>query len=250
MRRVAVAVPASAAEEARAAMLALFPEGVEERELAGELELAAYTDDAGEERVRVAFGRVQATAVDPGWEERWRDFHRPARVGPLWVGPPWEKPDARALAVVVEPGRAFGTGAHPTTRLALELLLGCPLGSVVDLGCGSGVLALAAARLGFAPVAALDSDPDAVEVARANAAANGVTIDVLVADALADPLPSATVALANIDLPTVERIAARLDAETLVASGYLARDDPLLPGWRRGERRTADGWAADRFERR
>jgi ribosomal protein L11 methyltransferase len=231
-------------------MLALFPEGVEERERAGEIELAAYTDEAGEGRVRAAFGNVHTTAVESGWEERWREFHRPVRVGPLWIGPPWAEPDARALAVVIEPGRAFGTGAHPTTRLMLELLLACRRGSVLDLGCGSGVLAVAAARLGFAPVVALDSDPVAAAVAGANAAANGVTLDVRVADVLVEPLPSATVALANIELAAVEQIAARVDSDTLLASGYLARDHPTVPGWRRGERCTADGWAADRFERR
>ena len=69
-----------------------------------------------------AFGGAARADVEEGWEDRWREFHRPVRVGPLWVGPPWEEPAADALAVVIDPGRAFGTGAHPTTRLCLELL--------------------------------------------------------------------------------------------------------------------------------
>ena len=243
-------MPASGAEEARAALLALFPEGVEERERADALELAAYTDAEGEERVRAAFGSVRTSTVEPGWEERWRAFHRPVRVGPLWIGPPWARPDGASTPVVIEPGRAFGTGAHPTTRLALELLLACPRGSLVDLGCGSGVLAVAAARLGFAPVVALDADPVAVEVARANAALNGATIELRVGDVAAQPLPRATVALANIDLVTVARIAPRLASEAFVASGYLARERPDLRGWRHVARLTAAGWAADRFARR
>ena len=86
-------------------------------------------------------------------------------MGPLWIGPPWESAPADALAVVIDPGRAFGTGAHATTRLCLELLLDAPRGSVLDVGCGSGVLAIAAARLGFGPVAAVDVDEIAVDAA-------------------------------------------------------------------------------------
>jgi ribosomal protein L11 methyltransferase len=231
-------------------MLSLFPEGFEETDRGDGIELAAYTDEAGEERARLAFGDVRSSPVPPGWNERWRAFHRPLRVGPLWMGPPWVRPDPDALAVVVEPGRAFGTGAHPTTRLTLELLLACPRGSAADLGCGSGVLAVAAARLGFRPVVALDADPVAVDVARTNAAANGVAIDARVADALTDELPAVGLALANIERGVVERIGERLDAATFVASGYLAHEAPELPRWRHAERRTAEGWAADRFERR
>jgi ribosomal protein L11 methyltransferase len=151
--------------------------------------------------------------------------------------------------VTIDPGRAFGTGAHPTTRLSLELLLECEPGSLVDLGCGSGVLAVAAAKLGFAPVAALDSDDAAVEAARANAAANRATVVVRRADVVVDPIPAADVAVANIALPVVERVAERVGAPLLVASGYLAHEAPDLPGWERRGRREADGWAADLFGR-
>src|SRR5947207_2398002 len=81
--------------------------------------------------------------------------------------------------VVIDPGQAFGTGGHATTRLCLELLLTLePGGAVVDVGCGSGVLAISAAKLGWSPLTALDHDPAAVEAARANAAVNGVALDV------------------------------------------------------------------------
>jgi ribosomal protein L11 methyltransferase len=238
-------VPAERAEEARAAMLALFPEGFEEREGPGRIELAAYTDAAGEERARSAFGSVTATDVDDGWAHRWREFHHAMRVGPLWVGPPWEAPAEGALAVVVDPGRAFGTGAHPTTRLCLELLAGLEPAGLLDVGCGSGVLAIAGARLGFAPVVAVDVEPDAVEATRRNAAANGVDVDARRADALADLLPAAETVTANVDLAVVEALAPRLACRHLVASGYLVADEPTLPGFERIERREADGWAAD-----
>ena len=86
-------------------------------------------------------------------------------------------------AVVIDPGRAFGTGAHATTRLCVELLARIPRGSLLDVGCGSGVLSIAAARLGYGPVSAVDDDPVAVEVTRANAAVNGVAVDARVLDA-------------------------------------------------------------------
>jgi ribosomal protein L11 methyltransferase len=151
--------------------------------------------------------------------------------------------------VVVDPGRAFGTGGHPTTRLCLELLLELERGSLLDVGCGSGVVAIAAARLGFDPIVALDHDPAALEATQRNAAANGVLLELRLADALADPLPAADVAVANVSGEIVRRLARGLDAAAVVASGYLERDEPELPGFRRQQRRTAGGWAADLFRR-
>jgi ribosomal protein L11 methyltransferase len=230
-------------------MLSLFPEGFEEAERRDGLELAAYTDGAGCERMRGAFGQAASVPVEHDWADRWREFHRPVRAGPFWVGPPWEQPRANELAVVVDPGRAFGTGAHPTTRLCLELIAEAESGSLLDIGCGSGVLAIAAAKLGFAPTIAVDSDPAAIEATRTNAERNAVSLDLRQLDALADPLPATDVAVANLTLRGVEALAPRLSAKRLIASGYLESDNPALTAFKRRERRAADGWAADVFER-
>ena len=242
-------VRAAEAEYARALMLELFPEGFEEHDGTGGVELIAYTDAGGEERLWSAFGGARSSDVEEGWEDRWRAFHRPVRIGPLWVGPPWEEPDAGAVAIVIDPGRAFGTGSHATTRLCLELLLGEPGGSLLDIGCGSGVLSIAAAKIGYAPVLALDNDPLAVEATVANAAANDVEIESRLADATADELPAADTAVLNVALEIDLVIAPRLSAERAITSGYLVSETPDLPGYRRVERRESDGWAADLHSR-
>jgi ribosomal protein L11 methyltransferase len=232
-------------------LLELVPEGFEEIDRGLEVELVAYVDAGRHELLRRVFSDAEASDVPPGYADAWRAFHRPLRVGPLWVGPPWEVPEPEAIAVVIDPGQAFGTGAHATTRLCLELLLERPPGSVVDLGCGSGVLAIAAARLGHDPVVALDSDEAAVAATRGNAAANRAEIDVRCADVLVDPLPTASLALANLELRSVETVAQRVRAGALVVSGILDRDHPVLGGrWCLSERHELDGWAAELHERR
>jgi ribosomal protein L11 methyltransferase len=226
-------------------MLELHPEGFEEEEGA----LVAYTDGAGEERLRSAFEEVSAESVEPGWGDRWREFHQPISIGRLWVGPPWEQPPPEVVGVTVDPGRAFGTGSHPTTGLCLAFLLDLEQGSLLDIGCGSGVLAVAAAKLGFDPVTAIDREPAALEAARRNAETNGVEIDVWSADVLGAELPPTDVALANIDLASVEAVSARLEARVLVTAGYFHNRRPDLPRFAHRERRIDGGWAADLFER-
>ncbi len=228
-------------------MLELFPEGFEEIDHSDGIELVAYTDSAGEERLWHAFGGARAEDVAADWRDRWKSFHTPARVGPLWIGPPWHDPPGDATAVVIDPGRAFGTGAHPTTQLCVELLLGLEPGSALDLGCGSGVLAIVAAKLGFAPVLAFDADANAVEATLVNTQANRVGVEVLHADALTEALPATDVALANITRPALEVIGPRLRSEQLVSSGYLPTDPHELPPYRHVRRITRDGWAADLY---
>jgi ribosomal protein L11 methyltransferase len=149
--------------------------------------------------------------------------------------------------VVIDPGLAFGTGAHPTTRLCLELVAGQPRGKLLDVGCGSGVLSIAAVLLGFDPVIAIDNDPIAVEVARANAAVNGVVLDVRLSNGITEPLPPTDIAVANVLLGPVTDILARLDARVAVTSGYLATEQPQVDGWQPRTRLELDGWAADVF---
>jgi len=232
-------------EEARAQFIELHPEGFEE----ADGEIAVYTDAAGEERLRAMFAEVSASSVEPGWEERWREFHRPIWIGPLWIGPSWEEPPAGVITVVVDPGRAFGTGSHPTTRLTLGFLVELELGSVVDIGCGSGVLSVAAAKLGFEPVIALDREQASIEAAERNADANGVTIDVRLLDVVTEDLPSADLGLANINLASVEALASRLEVTRLVTAGYFHSRMPNMQGYVHRERRIDGGWAADLFQR-
>ena len=250
MRRLAVRVPADRAEVAHARLAALAPAGWEERELTGGLELVVYGDEALAATLAVHFGAVFASEVEPGWQERWREFHRPVRVGRLWVGPPWETPPSGLTALVIEPAQAFGTGGHATTRLCLELLEGPDRGSVLDVGCGSGVLAIAAAKLGFAPVVAVDVDPQAVEATERNGADNGVVLDVRHADLRDAELPEADLALANITVDAVEELSGKLHSPRLITSGYLVFDEPSLEGYEVERRLEEAGWAADLHVRR
>ena len=229
-------------------MLELFPEGFEEIEAADGIELVAYTDPGGEERLWHSFGGVRAEDVAADWRDRWKSFHQPVVVGPLWIGPPWEDPPSDGTSVVIEPGRAFGTGAHPTTQLCIELLLALEPGSLVDIGCGSGVLSVVAAKLGFAPVLAFDSDAPAVAATRANAEANSVEVTAAIGDVFTVELPQTDVALANITRPTLEALAPRLRARRVVGSGYLPTDETALDGFRHVRRITRDSWAADLYE--
>jgi ribosomal protein L11 methyltransferase len=152
---------------------------------------------------------------------------------------------------VIDPGRAFGTGAHATTLLCLELLARQRPGPLLDLGCGSGVLALAAARLGHAPVLACDDDPDAVEVARENAARNNCDIQVWQCDALYDELPKGVdLWLANLQLAPLEELGWRPDLPPrLIVSGLLEGESFEPPGYRIAERRVLEGWEGLLLER-
>jgi ribosomal protein L11 methyltransferase len=241
-------VPLAEVEQLRARFLELAPEGFEERDVDDAVELTAFGDAAA--RVVAAFPHARTGEVAAGWEERWREFHRPVRIGSLWIGPPWSPVPPDAVAVVIDPGRAFGTGAHATTRLCLELLLREERASLLDVGCGSGVLAIAAAKLGHAPVIAVDADGSAVTATRANARYNGVSVEARLVDAVADALPAADLAVANIALDTVQAISGRLGVARAITSGYRASDPPGLDGFRHLARLELDGWAADLHERR
>ena len=156
----------------------------------------------------------------------------------LAVRPPWEAPVGAPVEIVIDPAQAFGTGAHATTRLCLELMLSLSAGGgFLDLGCGSGVLAIAAARLGWDPVVALDYDPASVEAAVDNARVNGVAISVSRHDLRSDPVVSAPVVAANLLRPLLlawcERLAGVSPAslpEVVIASGLLVGEADEVAG--------------------
>jgi ribosomal protein L11 methyltransferase len=174
-------------------------------------------------------------------------------VGRIWVGPPWCPQPARGasprwgtppLTVVIDPGRAFGTGGHGSTRAALELLQRLEPSPALDLGCGSGVLAIAAAKLGFGPLRCFDHDPLAVEATAENAERNGVVLEAARADVLADPLPEAPLWIANLELGLLRRLLERTDLPArILVSGLLGEES--VGG---GRRAVADGWAAELVE--
>ena len=177
------------------------------------------------------------TVMKEDWAESWKLHFRPQRVSRrIVVKPSWEQWDAAPDDVVLEidPGMSFGTGQHGTTKACLEFLddLRDELGAVscLDLGCGSGILALAARKLGYDPVTAVDIDPDAVRIARENLERAGVTDIALVCVDLAayEPEAPARVVLANILAPVLEahadRIVTCLDCQNesrLILSGIL-----------------------------
>jgi ribosomal protein L11 methyltransferase len=274
--RLAVRVAREHADVVTAELLALSPAGLEERAVDDRtVELAIYgapgeLPDLG--TVRAAAGaalvEVSASALPDDWLERWREWHRPIDVGPLRVRPPWAEPGE--LDVVIDPGRAFGTGAHPSTRLTLELLVELPAeGALADWGCGSGVLSVAAARLGFDPVLACDVDPASVDATLAAATANGIAAAVpedrsptggIVAgrcDLRREPGPWAPTVVANLVLPLLLDVAAVMERppERLVASGLLAGEvDEVAAAFARHglalrARRDRDSWSAILFGR-
>jgi ribosomal protein L11 methyltransferase len=228
-------VPAAEADAALVRMLDLFPGGVEQEDDGDDVVFAGYADES-------PAPDLAGTAVEDGWEDRWREYHRPVRAGRLWIGPPWCEPEQPA--VVIDPGRAFGTGAHGSTRAALELLQTLEPAAALDLGCGSGVLSIAALLLGFGPLRAFDIDPLAVDATRRNAERNGLEVEVARADVLTDPLPPAPLWLANLELGILERLLERTDLPArILASGLTA--DQTLGGSPRTE---VDGWAAEVLE--
>jgi len=119
--RVSVRATGDEAELRRAELLELSPSGMEEQPLAhGLVELAVYVRDEGRESLTRQVAEATVTPVEEGWEDAWKAFHRPVEVGGLWLGPPWESPPDPQAAVVIDPGQAFGTGSHPTTRLCVD----------------------------------------------------------------------------------------------------------------------------------
>jgi ribosomal protein L11 methyltransferase len=277
--RLAVRVRCEDAELVLAQLLELAPSGVEETETGdGVVEYAVY-GSPGElpqlPDLRAAAGEalveVTTSELPDDWGERWKRFHRPVLIEPpglvpgLHVRPPWELPADRTDVeeIVIDPGQAFGTGAHATTRMCLELLLelaaeGRGRGPLLDVGTGSGVLAIAAARLGYGPVVGLDNEPESVEAARENAKVNGVALEARGFDLRRERLPavggmSAPTVLANLLKPLLLDLARSIERapNNLIVGGLLTEQvDEVVGAFERRlglgerERRTSGEWAA------
>jgi len=170
-----------------------------------------------------------ARVADEDWVHATQAHFAPLMIGErLWVGPSWHEPPGSQFAVVrLDPGLAFGTGSHATTRLALEFLTRTLMGgeSALDYGCGSGILAIAAAKLGAAQVDAVDLDRQALETAAANARANGVALRVFAPEAL--PPGDYDVVVANILAQPLMLLSPLLAARTR-AGGRLALSGILV----------------------
>ena len=238
MIRLAVRCRPDLAERVLADLLELAPGGIEEDRGGDWVEYAIY-GPPGEipalPDLEAAAGdglvEITSTEIPDDWADRWRDFHRPVVIGDrLVVRPSWEhgEPIDADVDVVIDPGQAFGTGAHATTSLCLELLLGLAAageahGRLADLGTGSGVLAIAAAKLGWSPVSGYDSEPAAIEAAAANARANGVEIALERLNLRDQRVPAAPTVVANLTAPLLRMVADRLvePPPTMVCSGLL-----------------------------
>lgn len=179
------------------------------------------------------------TVPEANWKDSWKAHFAPVATGKrLYVHPPWTQvvPPGR-IGIRIEPGMAFGTGQHATTRGCLEALERLAeagqLGRVLDLGTGSGVLAIAAARLGAAAVVAVDTDPEAVAAARENVSANACADRVVVCDSLPADAGLFDLVMANILLDTLVRLGrdirrALASSGRVVASGITADQVPTL----------------------
>jgi ribosomal protein L11 methyltransferase len=219
--RLAVRCAPEQAELVLAELTVLAPNGVEEERGPGYVEYAIYGGEGelpelGDLDAVIGGGRVEVTATEipDDWADRWRDFHKPLLVaGRLWLRPSWEPSREGAIDVVVDPGQAFGTGAHPTTRLCLEFLCELEAGrELVDLGTGSGVLAIGASKLGWGPIRGYDHEPAAIEAAAANAEANGVELQ-LERMNLREQLPDlAPTVVANMTAPILKAVATQMNA--------------------------------------
>jgi ribosomal protein L11 methyltransferase len=242
-----------------AELVELAPAGFEQVDGDGYVEFALY--GAPGELPELQRGRadiagiaveVSGEEIPEDWSDRWRAFHHPITVADrLHVRPPWTEPQQDCIDIVIDPAQAFGTGAHPTTRLCLELLLDVTPRPLADLGCGSGVLSIAAAKLGFAPVTAVDHETAAVEATLDNARHNGVKLErVERLDLRREPAPVAPVTVANLVRPLLLVVAELLpeQPETLIVSGLLEGEEEEVAAafghLRERRRRRLQGWSA------
>lgn len=224
MRHVALTIRADELDAVLDRLLPIVPQGVHPQPAADDrIGLDVYGDVPGRAELEAAAGDallgVEELEAPDDPTERHLAAHarRPPIAGRIVVRPEGTPaPEPGLIDVVIAETRgAFGAGTHPTTLMCLELLLGLePGGAFADLGCGTGVLAIVAAKLGWAPLIALDHEPAAVVATDANARRNGVDIDALQADLLEVPPPPVPTLAANVPVKVHERLAERLAPET------------------------------------
>jgi ribosomal protein L11 methyltransferase len=244
--RLGIRVRAEAADLALARLLGVLGGGAEERAVDGAVEYATYgppgelPDDATlQALVGNALLGVVRTPVGDGWATAYHAHLTRLTVGELAIRPPWVEGEPDDL--IIDPGESFGGGHHVTTQLCLELLQTlAPGGPLCDWGTGSGVLAIAAARLGWIPVFAVDLAGG--ELVAANAAANGVAVHFLARDLTREPAPPAQTVIANLTGPLLRAaLAVQPPADVVIASGLLAAE---AAEWDAREALERDGWAA------
>jgi len=244
LTRWEIEVPAERAEEAVACMLEAFPGGLEEvARGAARIGFAGYLGVDEPPPVLPDWMTATPEAVPDGWREAWRKFHKPTQIGDVWVRPPWlaEPEDA----IILEPGHAFGTGSHGTTRGAGMLLLDEPPGRLLDLGCGSGLLSILGAKRGHSPILAMDIDDFAIDSTLENAEVNGVAdqIEVRKGDVIVEPLPESDLVVANIERKLIEMLLQRdCLPDRIIVSGLRIEDDVAMDGWSVQREIVLDGW--------
>jgi ribosomal protein L11 methyltransferase len=244
MRRLAFRVPAADKESVIDAVLPLLPAGVHEDEGDDWVELSSFAGALpSRAALEAAAGPLEAWSeedVPADWRERRTRFGSGGALvrDRVLIRSPWDPPAGDGvLDVVVERrGSAFGSGSHPTTQMCVALMLDLPpAGGAADLGCGVGTLAIVAAKLGWAPVVAVDRVPVAIDLARENVARNGVVVDCAVADLAVDEVPLAALLLINAPPPVHDRVAAALtgDVRHIVISGIVAGEaEAVLAAYR------------------
>ena len=215
-------MPPPAQSWSRTRVVALFPAEAPAQEAARLLALQDFFDGC----------TVQAVAAvpDQDWVRLTQSQFEPVDITPtFWIVPSWHEAPAEARQIMrLDPGLAFGTGTHPTTRMCLRWIAhhAAELGHVLDYGCGSGILAIAAAKFGGGPVVGVDIDPDAVTATKANASANDVTLQADLPDSLRDA--RFDIVVANILSAPLKLLAPAIAAHVspggwLVLSGILDR---------------------------
>lgn len=234
---VSVVVAPEAAELAADRLFSLGATAVSEEAVGSEVRLVADLDAAGLRELLAAGEQAEVLERQDAWDHGWRAHARTWRCGQrLVLRPAWHEPEPLAeeeVELVVEPGGAFGSGSHPTTRLCLAAVERHvhPGDAVLDVGSGSGVLGVAAARLGAGRVEAIDVDPEAVRATAEVASLNGVAERVTVSAApLSDVAGRFDLVLANLLVPIIEELGAELVAHlapggTLVLSGLLVEHE-------------------------